>query len=175
MADHVGIREIHDDRVEVSLFNRFNHVRRRSPPPTSPASNRKRQLSAREPAGSFTRKRLLHAAVEKIGNVRVLFSFRHAQILEFQLREDIRQNVLQLFRAENIAQPRPRFVVLRQPRRRPDSSGCAASANSLNPGSARARVIWRARSARKLKKMTASSSRIKAARRNRSARRIPAS
>ena len=47
----------------------------------------------------FAGERLFDAAVEEIGDVRVFFGFGAAQILVVQLGEDLREDVLEFFRA----------------------------------------------------------------------------
>ena len=109
----------------------------------------------------FARERFFDAAIEEISDVGVLFGFGHAQILAVQLRKDIRQDVLEFFRRQNVAQPRPGFFVLRHARRMQIFRAARDRGILSKPGSTKARVISRPRSARKLKKITASSSRIR--------------
>src|SRR5712691_508401 len=54
-----------------------------------------------------------NGGVEKIGHVRVFLRLRAAQILVAALGKHLRENVLELFRADEVMQPRPRFFVLR--------------------------------------------------------------
>ena len=53
------------------------------------------------------------AAVEEISDVGVFFGFGATQIFVLNVGEDLREDVLQLFRADYILEPRPVFVVLR--------------------------------------------------------------
>ncbi len=45
--------------------------------------------------------------------MRILLGFRHAQIAKVHVREDLRQDVFELFRAKQVAQPGKTLVVLR--------------------------------------------------------------
>ena len=96
------------------------------------------------------------AAVEKISYVRVFFGFGDAKIFKFESGENFGEDVLEFSGAFDEAKPGPGFVVLGHGRRRRDFWARAGSTKAENVGSARALVIWRARSARKLKIMTAS-------------------
>ena len=60
----------------------------------------------------------LHAAIEKISDVRIFFSLRDAHVLELLLGENIRQNVIEFFRGDQVTQPWPGLVVLRHGHKR---------------------------------------------------------
>ncbi len=113
VADHVRVGEVHDDRVEIALFDGVDH---------GVGNSRRGHFRLQIVCGHFGRgnqrallagKRLFDAAVEEISDVGVLLGFRDAQVLVLPLREDIGQDVLELFGSEDVAQPGPGFFVLR--------------------------------------------------------------
>ena len=112
MPDHVCVREVHDDGVESAFFDGVNHCigdpRRRHFRLQIVCRNLRRgyedALLASE--GFFD------ATVEKIGDVRVLFGFRHTQIAQVKVGKNVRQDVLELFRPKDVAQPRPGLFIL---------------------------------------------------------------
>jgi hypothetical protein len=56
-----------------------------------------RDFGRRNHFALFAGKRLLIAPVEKVSDVRVFFSFGHAQVLPIGLAHDIRQNIRRIF------------------------------------------------------------------------------
>jgi len=158
VANHVGIGEIHDDCVEVALLDGLHDL---SAMPAALISGFRSYWAlsatalgcASSPPNGF-----LDAAVEEIRDVGVLLGFRAAEIFQI-CRQDLREDVRNLFGCKHIAQHGQAlsYCVHRDKQR---FFGLFASANSLNPGLAMARSSGGRGSARKLKKITASSSRI---------------
>jgi len=94
----------------------------------------------------FAAERFFDAAVEEIRHVGVFFGFpRNGDFFRLCSAKTCARICGDLFGSKHIAQPRPglSYCVIATKQR---FFGLFASANSLNPGSAMARVIWRARS-----------------------------
>ena len=137
--------EIGDERV------RDSHAR------SSRASGRRSRPSATAPARDPLPGRAPRAAVEEVGDVRVFLGFREPQVGPPVLGEDVGE----VAREASAARTRPAgpnvrsytVIVVKLTR------GRAGRSKPSNSSSAIARVSWRARSARKLKKTTESPSR----------------
>ena len=161
VADHVRICKIHDDGVEIALFDCVDDGIRNACGGHLRLQVVGGNFLRRDDDSLFAGEWLFDAAIEEIGDVRVFFRFGDAKILVLQFGEDVRKDVLEFFRADDVLEPRPGFFVLRHGNEfqirlvARDRRICRSRVR------ASARVIWRARSARKLKKITASSLRIR--------------
>ncbi len=115
MSHHVGIRVIHDDGVEFALPDGFYNCLGNSRRGHFRLQIVGRHFRRRHQNPFFASERFLHATVEKIGYVCVLFRLCSPQVLVLQLGKDLGQDVFQFFRRNHELQPRPVLVVLRHP------------------------------------------------------------
>src|SRR5260370_4333099 len=113
MANHVGIGVIHDDGVDLALFDGFHYGIRDSLGGHFRFEIVRGDLRRGNEDALLAGERLFHAAVAEIGDVRVFFGFGAAQIFVVQVGEDLREDVLEFFGPDYIFQPRPVFLVLR--------------------------------------------------------------
>ena len=113
MPHHVRIGKVHDDGVKVALLDGFHYVVGDARGAHLRLQIVRRNFGRWHHHAFFATEGLLDAAVEKIGDVRVLLCFRDAQILQVHVRETIGEDVVHFFRAEDELQPRPRLFVLR--------------------------------------------------------------
>ena len=93
MADHVGIRKVHDDHVEGSLLGGFDdgigdcartHFRLQVV---------RGNFWGRNHDTIFAGKRLLHPAVEEIRDVGILFSLGDAQVTHIEPAHHVGENI----------------------------------------------------------------------------------
>ena len=161
MAHHVRVREVHDDGVEIAFFDGVDHRVRHARGGHFRLQIVRWHFRRGDEDTLFAGKRFFDAAIEEIGDVRVFFGFRDAQILEFAARRKRWRGCARVFPARECSAATARSSRIASWRRRRDFSGARDRRILSKPGSMSALVIWRARSARKLKKMTASSSRIR--------------
>ena len=102
MADHVRVGVIHDDGVELALLDGVHHRFGDSCGGHFRLQIVGGHFRRRNQDAFFSGEWFFHAAIEKIGYVRVFFGFGAAQILVIQLGEDLRENLLEFFRGKRI-------------------------------------------------------------------------
>ena len=102
VAHHVGVGEVHDQDIKMTFVHRFDH---RVFHPLGA------HLRLQVVGGHFGRRdqdaflsgiSLLDAAVEEVSDVRVFLCFRHAQVLEVQVRHDAGQDVSEFLRGNKV-------------------------------------------------------------------------
>ena len=157
VPDHVGVREVDDAGAEPARGQGAHgllgdlgraHLRVEVVGRALPGGHEHAVLAG---------KRRLDAAVEEVRDVRVLLGLGEPQVLDARLGPDVREDVRQVLRGKAAGRPNS-FLYSVNPTKL--SRGGRGRGKSENVSSVSARVSCRARSARKLKKTTASPSRI---------------
>ena len=94
VADHVGVREVHEDEVELVALDRADHrVADGGRAHLRLLVVGRDVLGRRDHRALFPGERLLAAAVEEVGHVRVLLRLRAAKLREPGARDDLREDV----------------------------------------------------------------------------------
>ena len=112
VPDHIGVGVIHNDGVEVSVFNRLHHRVGNSCGGHFGLQVVGGDLWRSNQDAFFASEGFLDSAIEKIGHVRIFLGLRTAEVGVLHVGEYLRQDVFQLFRSDYILQPGPFLVVL---------------------------------------------------------------
>ena len=155
VPDHVAVGEVDDDEVHVRAKRLDGGLRDLVRAHLRRVVIRGDVLGALHHAALLAGEGLLFAAVEEIRHVRILLRLGDAHLREAGAAHDLAQRVGRALVGEGEREAR-RVLVARH--RRDVDLGPLGDVERGDPGSASARLIWRARSGRKLKKIAASPS-----------------